>query len=177
MKRNLCTFNFTLITKELFFYSAMVHIKICGITRLEDALMAEEMGASAVGFVFYRKSPRYIDPEEVREISIQLGPFISRVGVFVDEDPVQVGNIVRNARLTAIQLHGSEDPTYIQKVKRVSSLIIKAFRVNAQFECEQLKSYDVTAFLLDTHDRGICYGGTGKHLIGRRLFSAVLWEE
>ena len=137
-----------------------VHIKICGINRISDALLAEKLGASAVGFVFYQKSPRYIIPGKAGDISEKLGPFIARVGVFVDEDPSAVMKIVNTAHLTAVQLHGSENMDYIRELKGIR--IIKAFRVTRDFNCEKIDGYEVNAFLLDTCDKDGCYGGTGK---------------
>jgi len=136
-----------------------VHIKICGITRLEDALYAEKLGASAVGFVFFRKSPRYINPEQARTISESLGPFIARVGVFVDEDPVIVHNIARTAHLTVLQFHGAESPDYISTFKGFG--IIKGLRVGNDFDPKILSMYNKNTILLDTlvPDN---YGGTGK---------------
>ncbi|HUT62405.1 MAG TPA: phosphoribosylanthranilate isomerase [Anaerolineae bacterium] len=138
-----------------------ISVKICGITRPEDALYAEKLGASAIGFVFFRKSPRYIVPEKAVEISQNLGPFIARVGVFVDEDQDTIRNIIKTVRLTAVQLHGSESPEYIESLKGIN--IIKAFRVGPDYEYEKLRRYDVSAFLLDTYASNM-YGGTGKPL-------------
>lgn len=137
-----------------------VRVKICGITRTRDALLAENLGASAVGFIFYPKSPRYIMPGKAGEISEKLGPFIARVGIFVDEDPSAVMKIVHIAHLTAVQLHGSENTEYVKELKEIQ--IIKAFRVAQDFDCERMSGYEVNAFLLDTYDEGGCYGGTGK---------------
>jgi len=136
-----------------------VHIKVCGITRLEDALYAEKLGASAVGFVFFRKSPRYINPEQARTISGNLGPFIARVGVFVDEDPVIVHNIARTAHLTVLQFHGAESPDYINAFKGFG--IVKGLRVGDNFNPKILSMYKKNTILLDTliPDN---YGGTGK---------------
>ena len=134
-------------------------MKICGITRPEDALLAEELGASAVGFVFYPGSPRYIDPEEAKRISGALGPFITRVGVFVDEDIGTVQRIVETAGLTAVQLHGSEDQGYIDAVKGVR--VLKALRVGPDFDFRLLDRYRVAAFLLDAWSEKE-YGGTGR---------------
>ena len=144
-----------------------IRVKICGITRPEDALYAEELGASAIGFVFFCKSPRYIAPEKAGEISRKLGPFIARVGVFVDEDHGTVRNIVKTARLTAVQLHGSESPEYIDSLKGIS--IIKAFRVGLDWDGEELKRYDVSAFLLDTYASNM-YGGTGFAFDWKKAF-------
>ena len=148
-----------------------VHIKICGITRSEDALFAEESGAQAVGFVFYDKSPRYIVPEKAGEISEKLGPFIARVGVFVDEEHAKVIETVRTANLTAVQLHGSESPAYVDELIHPSSFnihplrwiqVIKSFRVGQDFDCGAMAGYNINTFLLDTFEKGNCYGGIGK---------------
>lgn len=136
-----------------------VTIKICGITRAEDALYAEELGASAVGFIFYPPSPRSISPADAGVISNALGPFIARVGVFVDENPDSVNEAVKTAGLTAVQLHGEESPEYIRKIR--GAKIIKAFRIGADFDPEELGRYTVNAYLLDTYDKS-GHGGTGK---------------
>ena len=137
-------------------------VKICGITRLEDALEAERLGASAVGFIFFRNSKRYITPDHAGEISTRLGPFIARVGVFVDEDITRVDDIAVRARLTAVQLHGSEDPGYAERLRKRGLWIIKAFRVGPDFTQDLLKAYTTDAFLLDSGDSEGTYGGTGK---------------
>ncbi|MFC1509414.1 phosphoribosylanthranilate isomerase [Candidatus Omnitrophota bacterium] len=136
-----------------------IKIKICGITRAEDALYAEELGASAVGFIFYPPSPRSITPADAGVLSKALGPFIARVGVFVDESPEIVNDTIISAGLTAVQLHGAESPEYIRKIR--GAKVIKAFRVGTDFDPEELGRYSVTAFLLDTFDKS-GYGGTGK---------------
>lgn len=86
----------------------MVRVKICGIRSLEEAHWAIDDGADALGFVFVPQSKRYIRPEQAREISSNLPPFITRVGVFVNENPTIVADIVQKCNLTAIQLHGTE---------------------------------------------------------------------
>jgi phosphoribosylanthranilate isomerase len=136
-----------------------VHVKICGITRCEDALLAERLGAFAIGFVFYSGSPRYIEPEAAGAISRRLGPFIARIGVFVDEDPGTVRATVRAAGLTAVQLHGSESPAYVRDLDGIT--VIKAFRVGDGFDPRVLTDYPVNLVLLDTAVKGV-YGGTGK---------------
>ena len=84
----------------------MTWIKICGITNVEDALMAAEAGANALGFVFYKQSPRNIDPEKAREIMLQLPPEVEKVGVFVDsESPERIVEVAERAELTGVQLH------------------------------------------------------------------------
>ena len=86
----------------------MTWIKICGITNLEDALIAVEAGADALGFVFYEKSPRNIDPDTAREIVRQLPDNIERVGIFVDKPTLEVRRFVEGIRLTAVQLYNEE---------------------------------------------------------------------
>lgn len=86
----------------------MVRVKICGIRSLEEAKWATDAGADGLGFIFVPQSKRYIQPEHAREIVLNLPPFIARVGVFVNEDPTIVAEIVQKSHLTAIQLHGSE---------------------------------------------------------------------
>lgn len=83
----------------------MTWIKICGTTNLEDALTAADAGANALGFVFYKKSPRNIDPGKVREIVSRLPPEVEKVGVFVDESPERIAEVADRAELTALQLH------------------------------------------------------------------------
>lgn len=136
-----------------------VKVKICGITRLENALLAERLGAFAVGFVFYPESPRFIEPEVAGVISGSLGPFISRIGVFVDEDPGTVRAAVRDAGLTAVQLHGSESPAYTRELGGIT--IIKAFRVRDGFDPGALGEYPADYFLLDAAVPG-ARGGTGR---------------
>lgn len=134
-------------------------VKICGITRLEDALLVQRFGAFAVGFVFHRRSPRFIQPERAGEISRLLGPSIARVGVFVDEDYASVLDTVRTAGLTAVQLHGGEDAGYIRALRGIQ--VIKAFRVGADFDPGLLGEFPADYFLLDTYVEG-SHGGTGK---------------
>ena len=135
------------------------HVKICGIRRSEDAFLAENLGASAIGFAFYHKSERYIEPADARKISDRLGPFIARIGVFVDEDPVTIRRIAESVPLTAVQLHGSETPDYCSRFRWTP--VIKAFRVGADFDASELGRYSASAYLFDTLSRD-AYGGTGQ---------------
>lgn len=137
----------------------MVKVKICGITNLEDALEAVAHGADALGFVFFKKSPRYISPSKAKAIIKKLPPFISTVGVFVNEDKKNIEKIAAQTGINVIQLHGDERP----QACRLSRPVIKAFRVKS-LEClEPLSKYKdkVTAFLLDTYTPEI-FGGTGQ---------------
>ncbi len=131
-------------------------IKICGITNEEDAQLAIEYGADAIGFVFHHKSPRVVTPETAKKIISGIPPFITTVGVFVNEDRTKVEKIVRDTGLDIIQLHGSEPP----EACRMSKKVIKAIRVKELTDLEPLKRYQVSAFLLDTYSPH-AIGGTG----------------
>jgi phosphoribosylanthranilate isomerase len=135
----------------------MVRVKICGITNLEDALKAVEYGADALGFVFYRKSPRQITPEAVRKITLELPPFVTTVGVFVDEEPKNVERILQHARIDAAQLHGDEPP----EACLIERPVIKAIRVREPKDIEKMKDYNVSGFLLDAYLPDVP-GGTGR---------------
>jgi phosphoribosylanthranilate isomerase len=136
-----------------------ISIKICGITRLEDALEAERLGAFAVGFVFYPGSRRFIDPDSAGEISRRLGASIQRVGVFVDERPETIRDTVRRAGLTMVQLHGSESPQFLHGLEGIR--IVKAFKVGDGFDPGVMRDYRADYFLLDTFVEG-SHGGTGR---------------
>lgn len=135
----------------------MVRIKICGITNKKDALIASEYGADALGFIF-AQSPRKISPSSARKIISQLPPFITRVGVFVDENPNTVNEIVNLCGLDAVQLHGRESPSYCKKIR---SRVIKVFRAKDRLSLRNIPRYDVSAIMLDTYSKEK-YGGTGK---------------
>jgi len=147
-----------------------LHVKICGITRPEDALLAESLGASALGYIFYPKSPRYIEPEKASSLTSVLGPFIGTVGVFVDEDLETVNEIIETAGLTAVQLHGSETPDYCARIK--CATVIKAFRVGSNFDLSKLKQYAGYTLLLDAYSKD-SHGGTGKTFDWRIAREAV----
>lgn len=135
----------------------MIKVKICGITNIEDALWAVDCGADALGFIFYNKSPRHIKPEAVNEIISSLPPFITTVGVFVNEELNAIDDIVHFTGITAIQLHGDESPSYC---KLINGKLIKAIRIKNEKSIELIKQYDVDAFLLDSFDAKN-YGGSG----------------
>ncbi len=139
----------------------MWHVKICGITNLEDARAAVDYGASALGFNFYPKSPRYIEPEAARAIVNALSHAALCVGVFVNEKTMQdVARIAEASGASAVQLHGDEEPEYCRELKASGLNVIKALRVGANYSPETALAYDVDAVLLDAfspHERG----GTG----------------
>ena len=131
----------------------MTKVKICGITNLEDALLSAKFGADALGFNFYEKSPRYITPENAREIIEQLPESILKVGVFVNESLEKIVEIAAIAKLDAIQLHGEETPEFARELKSKTNLeIIKAFRVSPEFKPEDVLQYEVDAILLDAYN-------------------------
>jgi len=137
-------------------------IKICGITNLEDALVAVDAGADALGFNFYEKSPRYISPVAAAEITDELGSGVFKVGVFVN---ASIDDIVKNveiARLDAIQLHGDESPAFVDVLRKsVDRELIKAFRVSDKFDPSDTLDYSVQGILLDGFSTGE-RGGTGE---------------
>lgn len=135
----------------------MTRVKICGITRVEDALTAVEAGADALGFVFYRESPRHIFPEEASRIIEQLPPFVQTVGLFVNETEAEVNRTAELCRLDIVQLHGDESPEYCTHIRR---RLIKAFRIRTMTCLEPVSEYKVAGMLLDTFSPSI-YGGTG----------------
>ncbi len=138
----------------------MIRVKICGITRSEDAELAAYLGASAIGFIFYPKSPRYITPLKAREIRQNLPPFVHTVGVFVNEEPKTIKEIANFVGLDFVQLHGNESPSICEKF---FPKVIKAFRVREEKDLKQISTYQgkVSAILLDTYVKGEP-GGTGK---------------
>ena len=135
-----------------------VKVKVCGMTSLKDALVAVEVGADAVGFIFYKKSLRSVTMKTVREIVLELPPFVDTVGVFVDETAEQINKIADYCNLDIIQLHGDESPTFCKKIRRK---VIKAFRIKDMQSVKKLSSFQVSGFLLDTFSENL-HGGTGK---------------
>jgi phosphoribosylanthranilate isomerase len=137
-----------------------VKVKVCGITNYEDAALAVDFGADALGFNFYRPSPRYLEPAAARAIIRRLPPFVVTVGLFVNAGrPGGVSSAARAAGVEVLQLHGDETPGYCRRLEGWP--LIKALRVGAGFDAAGLEEYPVHAFLLDARD-GARYGGTGK---------------
>jgi phosphoribosylanthranilate isomerase len=130
-------------------------VKVCGITSVEDARAAVGAGAGALGFNFYPKSPRYITAAGAAAITATVPEGILKVGVFVNESPAKVAEIVKEAGLDVAQLHGDEGPDQIPPGVRVW----KAFRVDEAFGLERLEAFPAEAFWLDTPTA--MYGGSG----------------
>lgn len=137
----------------------MVKIKICGITNLEDALNSVNAGCDALGFVFYKQSPRYIKPEKAQSIIKQLPKDIIKVGVFVDAKEKAIKHIAKLCRLDILQFHGRESPDFLERFKGYK--IIKAFRVKDKIDLAQIAKYKAFAYLFDTFVKSRA-GGTGK---------------
>jgi len=137
----------------------MVRVKVCGITNYQDASVAIELGADALGFIF-APSPRGIAPEEARGIIRAIPPFVQAVGVFVDEDPVTIRRIVHLCGLDLVQLHGDESPDFCRELMPNA---IKAFRLKDESSLSVIGPYrgGVRAILLDTYVEGK-KGGTGR---------------
>lgn len=135
-----------------------VRIKICGITNTDDALLSAKLGADALGFIFYKKSPRYISPVDAKSIIKKLPPFVSRVGVFVNESRDSVIETATECSLTAVQLSGDETRDFLMSLPFRA---IKAIRVKDDSSLRVIRSYNPGAtILLDSFVPG-AYGGTG----------------
>ena len=130
-------------------------IKICGITNREDALFCAHSGADALGFIFYSKSPRYIDPVKAKSIIEALPPFVTPVGVFVNERHEQIEKTIRDTGIRAIQLSGDETP---DECRNHSIAVIKAFRIRSRTHIETINNYHLSATMLDGAKNGVYDG-------------------
>jgi phosphoribosylanthranilate isomerase len=146
-----------------------VRVKICGVRTLEEAQEAIACGADALGFNFWQKSTRYIESQNAREIIQQLPIFTHCVGVFVNESPARIMQIIEQTKINVVQLHGDEEPEFCTQIGSVK--IIKAFRVGEDFNIKEMKKYPADAFLLDSKVKGE-YGGTGKRFDWRIALEA-----
>ncbi len=136
----------------------MIPTKICGITNLDDANVAIENGASAIGFIFYEKSPRTISINNAKSISKHLPKTIARVGVFVNHEKDFIRLAISEVPLDMIQLHGDETPDFCNQF---DVAILKALRIKNEASLSVMDQYDVAVFLLDTFSNDQ-YGGTGE---------------
>ncbi len=133
-------------------------VKMCGITRLEDALCAAEHGATAIGFNFYPASARYIPPARAAEIIKELGGRVISVGVFVNTPSEDVMQIERECGLDLLQFHGDEQPLFCEQW---GDRVIRALRLSAETDLEQIREYSFARMILvDAAVKG-SYGGTG----------------
>ncbi|MCF6271528.1 MAG: phosphoribosylanthranilate isomerase [Melioribacteraceae bacterium] len=149
-------------------------IKICGITKLEDAKLCVEYGVDAIGFIFYPKSKRHISSDDAKIIANSLPIFTHKIGVFVNEDANEVNSIAKYVGLSGVQLHGDETVEYISQI---SHPVIKSFGVNESFNFSLIDSYKDCTILLDVKDSEQ-YGGTGNsfnwELIPKRIRNEVI---
>jgi phosphoribosylanthranilate isomerase len=145
-------------------------VKICGLTNQQDAELAAQLGAWALGFIFYKKSPRFLAAEKASEIIQGLPSAIVKVGVFVDASIDEIVKTVLRARLTSVQLHGDETPEFCLRLKATLSAqvdpdisLLKSFRVES---AESLKSINLFSncdfYLLDSSGPDGVKGGSGK---------------
>jgi phosphoribosylanthranilate isomerase len=140
--------------------SRRTRVKICGITRVEDALAATHAGADAIGLVFYSRSPRAVDVDTARAICAALPPFVTTVGLFVDAAPAAVSAVLEQVPLDTLQFHGAETPEYCVRFGRP---FIKAMRMHDAIDLatERARYGAARALLLDTYRPGMP-GGTGE---------------
>lgn len=142
----------------------MTAIKICGITREQDALAAARCGANAIGLVFYAQSPRYVTPARATELMCALPPFVMSVGLFVDASADEVTRTLAAARVDLLQFHGNESPAYCRQISRQCGVpYLKAARVRPGLDLLQYAHdyHDAKALLLDAYVEG-AHGGTGS---------------
>ena len=139
-----------------------MRVKICGITNLEDALIAIDAGADALGFVFYEKSPRFISPKKAKEIIKELPPFIERVGLFVNETKENIEEIYRYTDISLAQLHFDVDENFL---KSFNIKVLPVIRAKKKEDILKFKNYYrlVDAYVDE-------YGGSGKRV-------AIEWFE
>jgi phosphoribosylanthranilate isomerase len=139
-----------------------IFVKVCGVTTAEDAVLAAEAGADAVGFVFYPMSPRRVDPARAAEVARELPPFVARVGVFVDAPRDEMARTADVVGLDLLQLHGDEPPEALQDLPRRA---LKAIRVGTGFNPAEARRYEGRAagLVVDTRLVGetVLPGGTG----------------
>ena len=159
------------MNKSIKGYALRVRVKICGITRVHDALTAIEYGADAIGLVFYPPSPRNVSISNAIEIVRNLPPFVSVVGLFVNAEPQFIQDVISDVQLDLLQFHGDETP---ESCARYRLPFIKAIRVKSDTNLVQCaKEFsDARALLLDTYTEGVP-GGTG-HVFDWNLIPAVL---
>lgn len=138
-----------------------VKVKICGITNLEDAQAAIEMGADILGFNFYPPSPRYIEPNAAEKIISNLPGFVDIAGVFVNADQPDIRKLTDSGLLNWVQFHGDETSEFCSQFNAWNLRTIKAVRVRSAEDIERAQKFETFSLLFDTFDPNL-YGGTGK---------------
>jgi phosphoribosylanthranilate isomerase len=139
-----------------------VRVKVCGITRPEDAELAVELGAWALGFILWRGSPRAADPAVAAGIALALRRRVELAGVFVNASLDEIAHAADALHLTHVQLHGDEGPAFCAEAgRRTGAKVIKAVRIAGPSDFQDLERFHTDFHLLDTAKDGL-YGGTGK---------------
>lgn len=136
-------------------------VKICGITNFEDAQAAVEFGADLLGFNFYEKSPRYIEPQKAEKIIRKLPAFVDIVGLFINADTDFIRKTASDLLLDWVQLHGDESPGFCASLDNMAAQIIKAVRIKDGKDIEYAKNFSTDALLLDAYHPAL-FGGTGE---------------
>jgi phosphoribosylanthranilate isomerase len=136
-------------------------VKICGITNLEDAQIAIDMGADILGFNFYPKSPRYIEPNKAEEIIANLPGFVDIAGVFVNANRQNIRSMTDTGMLNWVQFHGDETSDFCSEFNAWNLRTIKAIRVRSTQDIDQAQEFETFSLLFDAFDPNY-YGGTGK---------------
>jgi phosphoribosylanthranilate isomerase len=162
----ICYYSLPLLT-DLYIRVSRTRVKICGITRVEDALAAVAAGADALGFVFYRKSPRAVTGQHAADIVASLPAFVSTVGLFVDAEPEEVEGVLAQCPLDILQFHGAEDAAYCQRFGRP---YLKALRMRDTVDVVDFAASHSGAcgLLLDSYRPGVP-GGTGEVFDWQRI--------
>ena len=146
----------------------MTFVKICGLTNPEDAILAMDLGADLLGFNFYPKSKRFIDPKDAGKIIRKLPAFVDTVGLFVNADADEIRKISKELMLNWVQLHGDESPGFCLSLNNIPAQIIKAIRVKDGHDIEYAKNFSTDALLLDAY-HPMLYGGTGERFDWKKL--------
>ncbi len=154
-------------------------VKICGITRLDDGRCAASLGANFLGFNFYPSSPRYLTPEEARDIIAVLPAGVAAVGLFVNATLETIRQTLAVCPLPWVQLHGDEDADFCRRAAHLGVKVIKALRIRRADDLQQAASFNTDAILLDAYHPNF-YGGTGEcfdwtwlnHLNKKNIFLA-----
>src|ERR687894_528576 len=141
-------------------HPCMVKVKVCGIKEIEDARVAADAGADAIGLIF-AESPRRVGVERAREIAAALPEGILKVGVFVDEEPQEVLRLAREVGLDYAQLHGDEGPQAVAEIRSGGLEVVKAIRVQDANSLEEMERYEADLFMLDACSEK-ARGGTGE---------------
>jgi len=148
-------------------------VKVCGLTRVKNALECIALGADAIGCVFYPKSPRHVTDDEARDICRAVSSSAVRVGVFVNESFSFIMKKVRRCLLDAVQLHGQESPELVRRIRKENLRVIKTLFLSSKPTFENAKDYEPSAFLVECGG-GVLPGGNAvswnwekaKHLGG-----------